>query len=323
MEGNRDACQGLFAANCRDGHIETYNQSVAELEISSIEQEHRQRLDEIDSRRDEDNREAESRYRQTLTSLQQERRDLSRVVSTQTSQDESQLGVRLESIRQERERAIEAVVATYAIDRAQVSGLIEDQNDRRGEINELVERRDEINSNILQRRQEFDAVANQDQIYQIAKLAFGVRSASQVTEPQLRTVVLIWFGSLAVIVACTGIVLALGSMVLKYERKSSSESLWKNFGKVFFYFLDFSRYLPKSLKSLRAMAVSARKRWDRKPKIVERTVTKEVPVEKVVTKKVEVPVTVTKKEFVYVPFYSTDKEDIENLKQQLDDIDKR
>lgn len=103
-----------------------------------------------------------------------------------------------------------------------------------------------------------------------------------------------WYGSLAALVSIMGIVLAFGALILKHPKEK---------------YKDLNRHILRN--AIRRMFVSLRKRI-REPKIVTKTVIKEVPVEvikeipvdKVAIK--EVPVEIVKKEIFYEPIYTSD-----------------
>jgi len=328
-----EACPSLLGRRpCIDAAQLEFAEREEALSAEGLREEHSIYVSEINSRRDQDVGAADQDFESENERLRIERVELTGQISTQSNEDRDTLNTVLARINANKETEISRVREKLALDTSQISNQLQAQTTRQDQLNTTINEIDAANNELIDRRREFDSVANQDQIYQIAKLVFDARSASEITEDQIRLVVFIWFGSLAAIVACTGIVLALGSMVLRYEPMQSHTSLWAQIGRILFYIFDFLRYLPRTVRSIRSLVVTYRKRLEKTPKTIEKKVVvkeveyvekvvevvKEVPVEKVVIKKVEVPVSVTKKEFVYVPFYSTDMEDIEKLKKQLD-----
>ena len=114
---------------------------------------------------------------------------------------------------------------------------------------------------------------------------------SDISEDDVTEVAFVWFGSLALLVAIMGSVVAYGAFVLKYPRKKHylrEESHWS---------------LTKTLRNLFA-AWLKKMRKPRPVKNIEVEVIKEVPVDKVAFK--EVPVEVVKKEVVHTPIYTND-----------------
>lgn len=302
------------------------------LSDEGLREEHNESLNAISLIREQNLNSIQADFENENEQLRAERVALTGQISVQGNEDRETLNAVLARINSNRETEISRVREKQALDISQITDQLQGLSERQEELNNIIADTENARGQLINVRREFDLVANQDQIYQIAKLVFDARSASEVSEDQIRLVVLVWFGSLAGIVACTGIVLALGAMVLRYEPMQSHASLWLQIGRTVFYIFDFLRYLPRTLQSFRKMLISYRRRIDKAPKIVEKKITvkeieyvdrpvevvKEIPVEKIVIKKEEVPVSVTKKEFIYVPFYSTDTQDIERLKEQLE-----
>lgn len=147
--------------------------------------------------------------------------------------------------------------------------------------------------------------ASDNQVYRIAMMfAPDAATAADVPRGTVDLVGKIWFGSLAMVIAITGILLALASEVVKDPKQTSVKG-------------------NSSLSAaFRRLLVDMRKR-QRQPKIIERIIekeiekivhiTKEIPVDKVVLK--EVVVEVIKKEIVHVPVYSDDPDLIYNSKK--------
>lgn len=159
------------------------------------------------------------------------------------------------------------------------------------ELTELRDQRTKI-------REIINAKANGNQIYRMAMMYTGKDSAADVGRDEAALVAVIWFGSLAAVVAFTGILLALASYMLRKD-----------------YFNETPREIVqtgKVLRSIRSFFV-ARRRVITRPRIekvfvdreVPKEVIKEVPVEKVSIK--EVPVEVIRKEIVHVPMYTNDE----------------
>ena len=147
--------------------------------------------------------------------------------------------------------------------------------------------------------------ASDNQVYRIAMMfAPDAATAADVPRGTVDMVGKVWFGSLAMLIAITGILLALASEVVKDPKQTSVKG-------------------NSSISAtFRRLLVDIRKR-QRKPKIIERIIekeverivhiTKEIPVDKVVLK--EVVVEVIKKEIVHVPVYSDDPDLINNPKK--------
>ena len=179
-------------------------------------------------------------------------------------------------LEQERSEALAGVEQTQF----SVEGL---QAEREAVLRSTSDLRAEIN----------DRVAD-NQVYRITALWTGQDDASLVSRQDLRVTALVWFGSLSIIVALTGTVLAFAGLVLVDERSHLRPSTG-----------------PIG-RSLRRLLIALRRRIN-KPRtieietIVEKVVevTKEIPVERVAIQ--EVPREVVKKVVMHVPLYTNDK----------------
>jgi hypothetical protein len=231
---------------------------------------------------------------------------------------------------------------------------------------EIRARIDILETELKDSTENFNRRARGNQVYQIAKIAnsllgdddnLGEFSYTDLSQAFVDKVATFWFGSLAVIISTTGILLAMGAMVLKYEHidEHRTASLWfKSFSLALLrglnYLISFLSYFPKILKSIRLFIITYRKRLQREPieiekivekeievlvdkvitkevikeipveKIVTNEVIKEVPVEKIIFKNVDRPVTVTQKEFIYVPFYTDDPEERGRFQERMEKL---
>ena len=147
----------------------------------------------------------------------------------------------------------------------------------------------------LDLRSQINTRVGDNQVYRMAQWWFGRESAADMERNEVIMVAAIWFGSLATLVAVTGILLALASYVIRDPSISD-----KNEGK------RERSLLSNTVRSIRSFYIS-KKKILKQPIIKEipKEVIREVPVEKIV--KVEVPVEVIKKEIVHIPVYTDDK----------------
>ena len=67
---------------------------------------------------------------------------------------------------------------------------------------------------------EINHLINQNQIYRLAMYAFGQESATDVDRSMVGIVALLWFGSLSLIAAVCGVMLALAGFYLRRFAKS-------------------------------------------------------------------------------------------------------
>ncbi|MFT6028771.1 MAG: hypothetical protein ACI8O8_000500 [Oleiphilaceae bacterium] len=135
-----------------------------------------------------------------------------------------------------------------------------------------------------------------NQVYRMAQWWFNKESAADLDRKDVMSIAGLWFGSLAMLIAVTGILLAFASYVIRdpyIEDRSSPHD-------------NLSSLSRKTFNSLRRLFIYWR-RIQRSPVIKEvpKEVIKEVPVEKII--RVEVPVEIIKKEIVHVPLYTSDK----------------
>lgn len=135
-----------------------------------------------------------------------------------------------------------------------------------------------------------------NQVYRMAQWWFNQESAADLDRKDVMSIATLWFGSLALLIAVTGILLAFASYVIRDPYIADRQGPHDSLG-------SLSR---KSFNSLRRLVIYWR-RVQRRPiiKEVAKEVVKEVPVEKVI--RVEVPVEIIKKEIVHVPFYTNDQ----------------
>jgi hypothetical protein len=169
-------------------------------------------------------------------------------------------------------------------------------NEKEKAISEFEEELSNLADKRAELKQQINSKASDNQIYRIAMMfAPEADTPADVPRSTIDMVGKVWFGSLAMVIAVTGILLALASQVVKDPRQTAVK------GRV------------SIASSLRRLILDLRKRA-RKPKVIEKLIekevekvvhiTKEVPVDKVVFK--EVPVEIIKREVVHVPVYSDD-----------------
>ena len=155
---------------------------------------------------------------------------------------------------------------------------------------------DELRDNRVSLRDKVNTAVGDNQIYRLAALASGAESAADVPKNYVANVAVIWFGSLAAMVAFTGVILAIASNVIRDPAIPETNKAQKG---------RLRLELIKAARSSRRW-LAHRRRLDRKPIIRERIreVVKEIPVDRIV--KHEVPVEIFKKELVHVPLYTND-----------------
>ena len=156
---------------------------------------------------------------------------------------------------------------------------------------------------------EFNTKVLDNQIYRIAmRLTFSEKTqqACDLNQDHVNLVAAIWFGSIALIVALLGTLLAFGSFLMSNPPRPSNPS--KSLG-----------------RHLRGVIYSLRRKM-KNPKIIKEVVEKEVKVEVERVKEVIVPevryvreevkVPVVEKEYVHIPVYTDDPSLVEWTKNK-------
>lgn len=139
-------------------------------------------------------------------------------------------------------------------------------------------------------RNSINAAASHNQIYRLAMMFEPeAKTAADVSKGMVDLVGKFWFGSLAMVIAITGIILALASLVTGDKTQTTEYSTKSRKGIIHY---------------LRLLVIQLRKRRKDKPKIEVKEIIKEIPVDKVVFR--DVVNEVIRKEVVHVPVYTSD-----------------
>jgi hypothetical protein len=172
---------------------------------------------------------------------------------------------------------------------------------------ELIEGIDKNLFSMKQRRVELRNQINvkvgDNQVYRMAQWWYGKESAADLNRQDVMFIASLWFGSLAILIAITGILLALASYVIRdpdiATHKTEDERVSS---------------LLKAINGARRYLIH-RRRLLRQPRI--REVIKEIPVDRVVM--VDKPIEIIKKEIVHVPLYTDDLSLIQAQQDALDE----
>lgn len=194
------------------------------------------------------------------------------------------------------------------------------QRQRQEDIPELERESEEIRSELVSLEKEINVKARGNNIYRITGRFYDRDSAADILVEELKVVSTIWFGSIALIAALVGPILALAGYVLQDPESyrpilNKKKPIRRALRGVLLRLRIFykTRRTGVLRRSFRALVVDMRRRY-RAPKIkfkevkVPHEVVKEVQVpgpEKVVYK--EVPKEIVKSEIVYVPLYSVEE----------------
>lgn len=237
--------------------------------------------DRYQSREDKLNKEIQNVSMTLSKSLGSREKDIENVIKTHMKELTS-----IESKFQEQQKENEAFRENSFKTLSQNKSLVSDLEKTLFEKqNQRVELRNLVNVKV-----------GDNQVYRMAQWWFNKESAADLDRKDVMSIAGLWFGSLALLIAVTGILLAFASYVIRdpyIEDRSSPHD-------------NLSSLSRKSFNSLRRLFIYWR-RVQRSPVIKEvpKEVIKEVPVEKVI--RVEVPIEIIKKEIVHVPLYTNDK----------------
>lgn len=243
-------------------------QSSGEVKITQLRNDYKNRIDGI---------------RKEIRNETQELLSKAGITQKDIESEEARLNLERKKIQDEYERDLKVLSER----RDQDLSLVKDR-EKRISSNEAKMRA--LDDQITSVKSKINKEARDNQVYRIAKMFDPkAQTVADVEQRLVNLVGKIWFGSLAMVIAITGILLALASEVVKGER----------------FLADRER--RSTSKSIRSLALAINRRIRQKPKISTqiKEVVKEVPVDKVVFK--DVVKEVVKKEVVHVPIYTTDK----------------
>jgi len=210
-----------------------------------------------------------------------------------------------------REKDVEQVIKNHMAELTRIENKFSDQQSDNERIREeefsKLARNDELISELdqtifekksvrVELRNLVNVKVGDNQVYRMAQWWFNKESAADLARKDVMTIASLWFGSLAMLIAVTGILLAFASYVIRDPYIDDYVGPHDNV-------VSLSK---KTINSLRRLIIYWR-RVQRKPiiKEIEKEVIKEIPVEKVV--RVEIPIEVIKKEIVHIPLYTDDK----------------
>lgn len=237
-----------------------------------------------------------------IKSLEGEREKLQQKLSLLIGAKENDISDSIEQYRSDKQKALE----DFRIQQSQNKDDRDAQLARLKNQTQLIDKlQDDIQILKVQRvelRDEVNIKVAENQIYRFAQKWYGVKSAADLERNQVQTIANIFYGSLAALVALTGVMLAFASFVASdptfMDREQKRNEVPKE--KINIYLVTI-----KAFRSVRRFFVSERRR---RKKIVYkeniREVIKEVPVQKVVL--TEKPVDIVRKELVHVPMYTND-----------------
>ncbi|MGH0038288.1 MAG: hypothetical protein ACQGVK_24920 [Myxococcota bacterium] len=266
------------------------------------------RLDAIDEKvQDEALARLQLHLRDLKTELDNELQGISRKIEQKGRQIAQAVSLKQKDIQPQLDRLYEELqlieekfTKQQDLNVAERARKVEQLRDRETVIASTTEEMQASRSRLLKVRDEINRQVAGNQVYRLALRFSSAESAADLSPTTVTWVAAIWFGSLATVVAFTGILLASASYVVSgpsgLEKKRGNANVPER---------------QKLLRAARAALISIRRRA-RSPKRVfvdrevPKEVIKEVPVDKVRIH--EVPREVLVKEVVHVPIYTNDPE---------------
>jgi hypothetical protein len=252
------------------------------------------------------NKRIRDNYRREVAAV----KDASQSRIDQLNQDLSQLNLEISKSVSSKEKEIEKIVSQHQQEQNNVEELFfkqqkENKDIRIDDYKRLSKNKDELtklDNNILSLEKERVKLRNNinikvgdNQIYRMAQWFWGKESAADIDRKEVIVIASIWFGSLAFLIAFTGIILALASFVIRDNTipNKDEELIQKN------------SYFAKLIYSIRRWVYYGKK-MQRRPiyKTTIKEIVKEVPVDRVVFR--DKPIEILKKEIVHVPLYTND-----------------
>jgi len=224
-----------------------------------------------------------------------------------------------------REKDVEKVIKTHVGELTRIETKFAEQQSKNEAIREQefekLAKNDQLISDLdatillkkthrVKLRNQINIKVGDNQVYRMAQWWYGKESAADLDRKDVMTIASLWFGSLAMLIAVTGILLAFASYVIRDPNIDDRPTEKRD---------RLPSVAVRTLNSVRRFLVY-RRRLQRKPVVreVPVEVIREVPVEKVVT--VEKPIEIIKKEIVHIPLYTDDKSLLNASKNVASDL---
>jgi hypothetical protein len=227
-------------------------------------------------------------------------------------------GINQSDIEKEKKRLNkrrERIERVYNENLIQISNQKDEQlefvEDREGKIREYTVEINQLAVIISNLKSQINSKAADTQVYRIAQMfEHEAETAADVSAEMVNLVGKVWFGSLAMVIAITGILLALASEVVNdpaHTSKERSKGWLRTFRSAVSAIKQYVRHKPKIVEKevVREVEKIVEKRVE-----VPVEVVKEVPVDKIVFR--DVPVEIVKKEIEHVALYTNDLDLIKN-----------
>ena len=228
------------------------------------------------------------------------------------NQDLARLNLEISKSVSNKEKEIESMVSQHQGELKNIEELFfkqqkENRDIRTDNYKKLSGNKDELSklsetlllleSEVVELRNTINIKVGDNQIYRMAQWFWGKESAADINRKEVILIASIWFGSLAFLIAFTGILLALGSFVI------TDKTIPDRAEKI----VNQKSNLSKLIYGIRRWVYYGKK-MKRRPiyKTTIKEIVKEIPVDKIVFR--DKTIEIVKKEIVHVPFYTDDKD---------------
>jgi len=274
-----------------EASIKTQEQKVEDIRTQLNQLSDSNRQEELRGKYQSNQEKVKARYQQQMNAINREIKTLSLDLS-------KSLGAR--------DKDVEQAVSTHMKELTRIEKQFsaqqnENERIRASEFGKLARNEElisDIDAKLLSKQQQRVELRNKinikvgdNQVYRMAQWWYGKESAADLDRKDVMFIATMWFGSLAVLIAITGILLALASYVIRDpsipNQKDGDERV---------------SALLKAINSFRRYLIH-RRRLLRQPRL--REVIREIPVDRVVM--VDKPVEIIKKVIVHVPLYTDDR----------------
>jgi len=247
-------------------------------------------------------------YRREVASI----KDASQMRINKINQDLARLNLEISKSVSNKEKEIESMVSQHQGELKNIEELFfkqqkENRDIRTDNYKKLTSNKDELSklsetlllleSEVVELRNTINIKVGDNQIYRMAQWFWGKESAADINRKEVILIASIWFGSLAFLIAFTGILLALGSFVI------TDKTIPDRGEKI----VNQKSNLSKLIYGIRRWVYYGKK-MKRRPiyKTTIKEIVKEIPVDKIVFR--DKMIEIVKKEIVHVPFYTDDKD---------------
>jgi len=252
------------------------------------------------------------KYKNQFTEIQNSIKLKNNEITKSIALVEADIKTSVDSLYQQQkdiENKFEQQLLANSLERKRQFDLLKDSQDF---IQKLNFKLADLNGSRVLIRNNINQEVGTNQVYRITRTWTGAESSADISRSEVGLTAAIWFGSLAAIVALTGILLALASCVLADKKMTTINPLARSAAsKLLFSIRKYYVYRQKRVLEPKINEVKIEKE-------VIKEVIKEVPVEKIVLK--EIPKEIIRKQIVHVPMYTNDKDLVDKYNEEVDSV---